>query len=388
MSDDRTPAAALPIVRRFTALWARLKDRRAARRKTVAVCTFDSGFGGFLTAKAFERLAAGTLLPRYRAGFTIQHFGDTLCGPYGSRETEDIVFPAASHIANAFDAGVQAVMIACNTVSAHCDDVRRQVECLKPGRGRDVLSVVDVTVPILRRRIDARLRRDRPVHVIITATPATVKSGVYVRELHRLYGGTLHGEGLRRHVPGRNGVPSYTKRDVLRTTSGGEVHIYSLAPGSWVELIESGADLRQRRAAAMRDVGYLADLLPEHAGPDVIGEFCTHYPVFFGPFITALDALYRERGTVCAPVRIHQAEAAARRLAEHVTVGLPRRSLKCKPSPADLEALRVRVAISGDDVHTVTNTARLMFPADPLPPVFRQKTPGVGGAFLEEVLPA
>jgi hypothetical protein len=139
VSDDRAPAAVAapthPVARFFAPLRALWRPRGEGRCKTVAVCTFDSGFGGFLTAKAFERLAAGTLMPRYRAGFTIQHFGDTLFGPYGSREPEDIVFPAAAHIASAFDSGVQAVMIACNTVSAHCDDVRRQVECMKPGRG-------------------------------------------------------------------------------------------------------------------------------------------------------------------------------------------------------------------------------------------------------------
>jgi glutamate racemase len=58
------------------------------------------------------------------------------------------------------------------------------------------------------------------------------------------------------------------------------VIVYQLAPANWVEMIENGAPDAEKRDAVAADLAMLTAQTPPGTRFEVVGEFCTHYPVF------------------------------------------------------------------------------------------------------------
>ncbi len=140
----------------------------------MAVGVFDSGLGGLTVLDAVAKR-----LP----DVPFVYFGDNAHAPYGVRDAEDVYALTKAAVAHLWDAGCDLVILACNTASAAA--LRRmQEEGLPVGK-----RVLGVFVPL----IEALTERDwgdnsppREVavkHVALFATPATVASRAFQREL-------------------------------------------------------------------------------------------------------------------------------------------------------------------------------------------------------------
>ncbi|MBS0394541.1 MAG: aspartate/glutamate racemase family protein, partial [Proteobacteria bacterium] len=286
--DEARGAAWREWMRRAAATFAALawlagSAARAEGPAELHVATFDSGFGGFLTAKSIER-EARPLLRDYDAEITIHHYGDTANLPYGEKSPDEIAALGSAGVLRAFADGADMVFIACNTASTQYERIRRAVDARYPGEDRPVVSIIDVSTTEAKRRLDAALARRATASLVVMATPATVRSMTYPRRLAALYGVPLAEQPPKAYRQPRwyrtlgDSVESLTQRSEIALPGGRRIEVVQLAPANWVELIEHGADLRERRAAVRRDLGLLWPELPGRAAPDVVGYFCTHYP--------------------------------------------------------------------------------------------------------------
>lgn len=124
---------------------------------------FDSGVGGLTVVRElWRRLPWESIL----------YFGDTARVPYGSKSPETVARYAREASAFLLSRGVKAVVVACNTVTAHAID-----------RLRDELPVPVVGVVEPGARAAARATRSGRIGVIGTA--GTIASGAYDRALRR-----------------------------------------------------------------------------------------------------------------------------------------------------------------------------------------------------------
>jgi len=140
----------------------------------VAVGIFDSGIGGLTVLDAVAKR-----LP----DLPLVYFGDNAHAPYGVRDAGDIYDLTTASVAKMFDHGCDLVIIACNTASAAA--LRRMQEGWVP-RGKRVLGVFVPLIEALTERQWGDNSPPREVaveHVALFATPATVASRAFQREL-------------------------------------------------------------------------------------------------------------------------------------------------------------------------------------------------------------
>lgn len=222
----------------------------------MAIGVFDSGLGGLTVLKAaMEKLPEQAFV----------YFGDNANTPYGSRTDAEIYDLTIAGVTRLFDAGCDLVILACNTAAAVAlHDL--QVNWLASDK-----RVLGVFVPI----IEELTRRDwgdnsPPTHtglrnVALFATPATVSSGAFAREL------------------------KFRARDV---------EVVGEACVGLVAAIEEGDSLG---AEALVDahVNTLLETLPE---PQAAVLGCTHYPLVEERFRAALPETTRvlSQGTIVA----------------------------------------------------------------------------------------
>jgi glutamate racemase len=122
---------------------------------------FDSGIGGLTVARAVRQL-----LP---SESTI-YLGDTARVPYGPKSPETVRRYSREILAWLLDQGVKAVVVACNTATAHAlDDLQ----------ARSPVPVVGVIEPGAR----AAAAATRTGHVGVIGTAGTIASGAYRRAL-------------------------------------------------------------------------------------------------------------------------------------------------------------------------------------------------------------
>ncbi len=140
----------------------------------MAVGIFDSGLGGLTVLDAVE-----TRLP----DLPLVYFGDNAHTPYGVRDADDIYDLTTTGVQALFDHGCDLVILACNTASAAA--LRRMQEGWVPEDKR-VLGVFVPLIEALTERKWGDNSPPRPVaveHVALFATPATVSSRAFQREL-------------------------------------------------------------------------------------------------------------------------------------------------------------------------------------------------------------
>ncbi|MFT4715931.1 MAG: glutamate racemase [Paracoccaceae bacterium] len=208
----------------------------------MAVGIFDSGIGGLTVYREVHDLMPD--LP-------VVYLGDNEHAPYGVRDAEDIYDLTCQGVQRLFDAGCDLVILACNTASAAA--LRRMQENWVPEDKR----VLGVFVPLIealteREWGDNSAPREVDVkHVALFATPSTVASRAFQREL------SFRAIGV----------------DVEAQPCGGLVD--ALEEG---DLILSGALVRSHVDALLRRMPK-----PEAA---VLG--CTHYPLMADEFQAAL----------------------------------------------------------------------------------------------------
>ena len=125
---------------------------------------FDSGLGGLTVVRA--------LLSELR-NESIVYFGDTARVPYGPKSAETVRRYALQIGEWLVTQGVKAIVVACNTATAHAlDDLRNAVS----------VPVIGVIEPGARAAVNAT--RGNTVGVIGTA--GTIASGAYERALKSL----------------------------------------------------------------------------------------------------------------------------------------------------------------------------------------------------------
>lgn len=334
----------------------------ASATSTIRVATFDSGFGGYFTTKEIETVARD-LEGKYDVSFQIEHLGDTRNAPYGSRTPEDIAGLSAKGIATAFDRGAEYVFIACNTASTQYLGITKLLEKSHPSKSGKFISIIDSSVKELRRKIDGELKTQETVTVAILATPATIKSGAYVRALAESYGVTpphydVKFTSQKRWLLPQGPEVSSASGELLLSLPGKKsIRVILLGPANWVDLIENGASSTEKTKIIARDLKLLTG---KHRW-NIVGEFCTHFP--------AIESLIKtEAGSMGIVDRetsfIAQGPLMAETFRSLILPKLPKGRNKISAPQA-----RARIFISGENVEATRTLAREVFPQDPVPEV-------------------
>jgi glutamate racemase len=181
---------------------------------------FDSGIGGLTVVSAIMRA-----LPAER----VVYVGDTARVPYGPKSPATVVRYSLQIAAFLLEQHVKAIVIACNTATAHAlDTLQREMP----------VPVIGVVQPGARAAV--RITRNR--HIGVIGTSGTINSGAYTRAIAAL-------------------MP-----DAIVTAA---------ACPLFVPLVEEG--WTQHPATRMIAESYLEPI--RSAGADTLVLGCTHYPL-------------------------------------------------------------------------------------------------------------
>jgi glutamate racemase len=127
---------------------------------------FDSGIGGMTVAQAIRKA-----LPNER----FIYFGDTAHLPYGDKSPESIRHYAARITQYLLDKKCKAIVIACNTASAHA----YKTVCDIAGPNVPVINVID---PVAQYVADKFSKKK----IGVIGTKGTIASRVYVHRIEKL----------------------------------------------------------------------------------------------------------------------------------------------------------------------------------------------------------
>ncbi len=133
-------------------------------RTECPIGAFDSGVGGLTVVHAMRRL-----LPAE----DILYLGDTARVPYGNKSPETIIRYARENLAYLRARGVKAVVVACNTASAHALHILQK---------ESDVPVIGVIAP----GVEAALAATRNRRVGIIGTQGTIQSAAYQNLLRGL----------------------------------------------------------------------------------------------------------------------------------------------------------------------------------------------------------
>jgi glutamate racemase len=187
---------------------------------------FDSGFGGLNTLRHLvERL------PEY----DYVYLGDTARAPYGPRSPEEIYAFSTQAVDFLFDHGCELVIFACNTASSDALHIIQTEYLPKCYPGKKVLGVL---IPLSEEAVATTANKK----VGVLATEGTVRSGAFVREIHKL---------------------------------DPEVAVIQQACPLLASIIEAGAYDAPETDTALE--GYLRPIMA--AGVDTVVLGCTHYDI-------------------------------------------------------------------------------------------------------------
>jgi glutamate racemase len=226
---------------------------------------FDSGIGGLTVARAvFEQLPHESTV----------YFGDTARVPYGPKSPETVRRYSLEILRWLLDQRVKAVVIACNTSTAHA------LEALQAESPVPVIGVIEPGA-----RAAAAQANGKPIGVIGTA--GTIASNAYAKAIHRVRG---------------------------------EARVEQKACPLFVPLVEEG--WFEHHAAALIAEEYLAPLRAAGVGSLVLG--CTHYPLLrpllqrvMGPEVRLIDSGEETARVVASVLRERGLEAPEGGAVEH-----------------------------------------------------------------------
>lgn len=283
---------------------------RGAAGPEAPIGVFDSGVGGLTVARALM-----DQLPHE----SIMYVGDTAHSPYGPRPIAQVRALALGIMDELVEAGVKALVIACNSASAAVlRDARERYT------GRLGIPVVEVIQPAVRRAVAAT----RNGRIGVIGTQATVGSRAY--------------------------EDSFSAAPHLSVTS-------SACP-RFVEFVEAGITTGPELLATAEE--YVAPLKAAQVDTLVLG--CTHYPLLTG----ALSLVMGEDVTL-----VSSAEETAKDLYRalvrhglehpHSAAGsgqAPRHTFAATGDPQHFQALARRFL--GPEVESVTrlDTVRERYP--------------------------
>ena len=230
----------------------------------MAVGIFDSGLGGLTILDAISKR-----LP----DVPFVYLGDNAHAPYGVRSADDIFNLTCAATERLWAEGCDLVILACNTASAAA--LKRMQETWVPPEKR----VLGVFVPLIEALTERQWGDNSPPrevavkHVALFATPATVASRAFQRELaYRAIG----------------------------------VDVEARPCGGLVDAIEQGDEILAE-ALVRSHVEALKRRMPQ---PEAAILGCTHYPLFEKTFRAALGP----------GVKVYsQADLVAESLADYLT---------------------------------------------------------------------
>jgi glutamate racemase len=233
--------------------------------RNAPIGVFDSGIGGLTVVRAMlEQLPDEQLI----------YFGDTARVPYGPKSPETVRRYSLQIAEWLVQQEVKAIVIACNTATAHALDLLRDTMSIP------VVGVVD---PGAR----AAIQRTHDKRIGVIGTAGTIASGAYDRAIHRL-------------------APDAT--------------VHAMACPLFVPLVEEG--WTDHQATRLIAAEYLEPM--QAAGVDTLVLGCTHYPLLapviahvMGRDVTLIDSAEetaRETGRILRDQRL---EASGNRMPVH-----------------------------------------------------------------------
>jgi glutamate racemase len=184
---------------------------------------FDSGLGGLSALKEVRRLLPGE---------DIIYFGDTGRVPYGNRSRETIIKYAIQDMNFLMSKNIDAVLIACGTVSSTAIDVLREKYADIP-----IIGVVDSAA-----KYAVSITENKKIGVIATAT--TIGSRSFQKKILEL-------------------AP--------------DIEIISTACPLFVPLVENGFIEPEDEVTRLVAERYLREI--KDSGADTLILGCTHYPI-------------------------------------------------------------------------------------------------------------
>jgi glutamate racemase len=189
-------------------------------RSSAPIGVFDSGLGGLTVAHEIMRqLPAESLI----------YFGDTARVPYGPKSPDTVRRYSREISAFLIEQGVKAIVVACNTATAHAlPTLRDELE----------VPVIGVVEPGAR----AAVRATRSGHIGVIGTAGTIRSQAYVRAIH---------------------------------AENSDVRVTALACPLFVPVVEEG--WTNHEATHLIAEEYLAPFVKDPIDTLVLG--CTHYPL-------------------------------------------------------------------------------------------------------------
>lgn len=328
----------------------------------VRVATFDSGFGGYFTAKEIE-IKNAELQKMYAADFDISHYGDTANAPYGEKTPQQIAELSANGISKAFDDGAEFVFIACNTASTQFEAIKSILNKKHPGRGGKIISIIESSVVELKKQIDEKLKSKNEVYVAILATPATVKAMAYLRALSEAYNSIPVTKDMLRTSQARwfkkkgDTIESVTSESTLKLQNGKTIYISQIGPANWVDMVEHGATENEKASVVARDLKILAPKVKW----DVVGEFCTHFP--------AMDKLIKEEARKLSLSSQETSYIKQGPLMAEVYNKMMVSKLGSQINRTHKPVKRAKIFISGDNLNETLALTKSIFPNDPVPVV-------------------
>lgn len=133
------------------------------KSSTAKIAFFDSGVGGLTVYKEVKKL-----LPNE----DYLYFGDTINMPYGEKTQKELIEIARKIFDFFAEREVKAVVMACNTTSAMTYDV------LKNDYDFKIYPIIQSVAKVISKL---------PIeHLGVFATPATINSHAYAREINKL----------------------------------------------------------------------------------------------------------------------------------------------------------------------------------------------------------
>ncbi len=209
---------------------------------------FDSGLGGLTAVKELHRL-----MPTE----DLVYFGDTGRVPYGTKSPATITQYARQDVAFLNSKGVDAILVACGTVSTTALETLKR-ECKIP--------VVGVVEPACRAAVNAT----RNGSIAVIGTIATIRSGAFPDKLQEMRPG---------------------------------VKVYEQACPLFVPLVENGVVDKNDPIARLAVERYLGRFKDSDVDTMILG--CTHYPLLAEviadilPGVTLINTGYEAAKALC-----------------------------------------------------------------------------------------
>jgi glutamate racemase len=205
---------------------------------TTPIGVFDSGVGGLTVVHEIARR-----MPHE----SIIYFGDTARVPYGPKSADTVRRYSSESAAYLTSRGVKALVIACNTATAHAYDL--------------LASTLDVPViGVVRPGARAAVAATRTGRIGVIGTAGTIRSGAY----------------------------DFAVRALLP-----DARVYAQPCPLFVPIVEEGWSTHEVARLAAQE--YLRPLLEVDIDVLILG--CTHYPLLrpllsevMGPAVTLVDS--------------------------------------------------------------------------------------------------